>query len=266
MTLKIGSLFSGYGGLDMAVESFFKAETKWFVEFDEAPSKILAHHWPHVPNLGDVTKVDWAQVEPVDIITGGFPCQPFSTAGLRKGEHDERHLWPHIVTAIRHLRPQHIILENVQGLRSLGLNRVLGDLAEAGFHARWESVRASHVGAPHHRERLFILASSPHAESVRRRPGLWLRGAPQAKPGVRFRDDVLPRWAGAVGGEPRFADSSGRLAAEYPEWMMGLPAGHVTSPEIGLSYREQLRAIGNGVCPQQALLALEILTSDEELV
>ena len=159
MTLRIGSLFSGYGGLDLAVERVFGGEVVWHVENDPAPSTILARHWPGVPNFGDVKSIDWAQVPSVDILTGGYPCQPFSAAGRRKGEDDDRHLWPYVREAIRVLRPRYTLLENVAGHRSLGFGRVLGDLAEDGMHVRWVSVRASEVGAPHHRERLFILVT-----------------------------------------------------------------------------------------------------------
>lgn len=157
--LTIGSLFSGYGGLDLAAEAFFGARTVWHCEYDDAPARILAHHYPDVPNLHDVTEVDWSQVEPVDILTGGYPCQPFSAAGQRKGTNDERHLWPYVREAIRVLRPRFTLLENVAGHRTLGFDRVLGDMAEDGLHVRWTSVRASDIGACHRRERLFILVS-----------------------------------------------------------------------------------------------------------
>ena len=83
--MRIGSLFSGYGGLDLAVQSVLGGEVAWHVEYDKAPSRILDHHFPGVPNYGDVTKLDFTTVEPVDVLTGGYPCQPFSHAGLRKG-------------------------------------------------------------------------------------------------------------------------------------------------------------------------------------
>ena len=169
--LTIGSLFSGYGGLDMAVEAVTGATPAWFVEYDAAPSRILAHHWPDVPNYGDVTAVDWATMPPVDILTGGYPCQPFSAAGQRKGTDDDRHLWPYVREAIRHLRPRLTILENVAGHRSLGFDRVLGDMAEDGLHVRWTSLRASEIGAPHHRERLFIIATPTDPEGSRRDHG-----------------------------------------------------------------------------------------------
>ena len=182
--MKIGSIFSGYGGLDLAVQSVFpQAQTAWHCEFDKAPSTILAHHYPDVPNLHDVTQVDWEQVEPVDIITGGSPCQDLSTAGKRAGmtEGTRSNLWVNMREAIATIQPRLVVWENVQGalsaaaysssdmepgqgllgggdghLRALG--RVLGDLAEIGYDARWTTIRASDIGAPHHRSRVFLIA------------------------------------------------------------------------------------------------------------
>ena len=162
--MRTGSLFSGAGGLDMAVEAVFGATTAWHCELNPAASKVLAHRFPSVPNLGDITtigkhpKVGWDYVEPVDILCGGYPCQPFSTAGQRKGTADERHLWPYFAEAIRGLRPRFVVLENVAGHRSMGFDSVLADLAAIGYDAQWCSLRASDVGAPHRRERLFVLA------------------------------------------------------------------------------------------------------------
>lgn len=113
--LRIGSLFSGAGGLDMAVEAVFGATTAWHCELDPAASKVLASHWPGVPNLGDITAIDWGSVavhgvgwdfQPIDILCGGWPCQPFSVAGKRKGINDDRALWPYVADAIRALRPR----------------------------------------------------------------------------------------------------------------------------------------------------------------
>jgi DNA (cytosine-5)-methyltransferase 1 len=102
--------------------------------------------------------VDWSNVEPVDILTAGYPCQPFSTAGQRKGSADERHLWPYIKDIISHLQPERVILENVRGHLTLGFKEVLKDLTETGYDARWAIIRASDVGAPHQRARLFVIA------------------------------------------------------------------------------------------------------------
>ena len=170
--MKIGSLFSGVAGLDRAVEAVTGATPAWFVEFDAAPSKVLARHYPDIPNYGDVTTVDWSQVEPVDILTAGYPCQPFSHAGKRKGTDDERHLWPYVEVAIGVLRPRLVVLENVAGHLTLGGPTVIGSLTALGYDARWGVVRASDAGAPHRRARLFIVAH-PHGVDG---DGSWLPG------------------------------------------------------------------------------------------
>lgn len=180
--MKIGALFAGYGGLDLAVEEVFGATTAWVSEFDKGPSKILAHRFPHAPNHGDVTKIDWSAVEPVDIITGGSPCQDLSHAGKRAGMKagTRSGLWASMCDAIETIRPSYVVWENVRGalsatadsavepcsicvgdrpgvtLRALG--RVLGDLAELGYDAAWCGLRAADVGAPHGRFRVFVLA------------------------------------------------------------------------------------------------------------
>jgi DNA (cytosine-5)-methyltransferase 1 len=183
MTARIGSLFSGYGGLDMGVMSVLDADVAWHVEWDKAPSKILDYHWPDVPNYGDVTAVDWSAVEPVDILTGGFPCQDVSLAGRRAGmsEGTRSGLWSEFARAIDVLRPQVVVIENVRGLLSAtansdmepctwcvgeesgeptlrALGAVLGDLADLGYDASWCGLQAADVGAPHGRFRVFIVA------------------------------------------------------------------------------------------------------------
>ncbi len=116
--LTYGSLCSGYSGLDSGVQSVLGGRTVWVSEFDDDASRVLDYHWSDVPNLGDLTATDWTRVPPVDVITAGFPCQPFSHAGLRLGANDPRHLWPHISHAIGVLRPRLVVLENVRGLLS----------------------------------------------------------------------------------------------------------------------------------------------------
>lgn len=156
--MKIGSLFSGAGGLDLAVERVFGAKTAWLVEFDKDPSKVLERHWPDVPNYGDVTQIDWHEVEPVDIITGGYPCQPFSSAGKRQGQKDDRHMWPAVVECMSILNPKMAVFENVRGHLSLGFDEVLRDLHFLGYDVDWTTIKASDIGAPHQRARIFILA------------------------------------------------------------------------------------------------------------
>ena len=163
MSLKIGSLFSGYGGLDLAIDG----RVEWYSEIEPAACRVLEAHHGDTPNIGNVTQygdcgcaevIPWDHLPRVDVITAGYPCQPFSQAGKRKGKDDERHLWPYVRDAIRVLQPAFAVLENVRGHLTLGLDIVLGDLADMGWDARWGVVRASDAGAPHHRARIFIVA------------------------------------------------------------------------------------------------------------
>ena len=385
--MKIGSLFSGYGGLDMAVQSHFGGELAWYSEIEPAACKVLATLHPDVPNIGDITKVDWSQVEPVDIITGGYPCQPFSNAGLRKGKNDERHLWPYVRDALSAIRPRLAVLENVRGHITLGFGDVLADLAHMGWDAQWGIVRAAEAGAPHNRARLFILAypnseglqgtnlgldlaarwsytrghtpqsidsnsansdstGSEASDNGRPRDGFQGRSQPMERgwsiatdsSGERHKSGERPTGVGRVGSttessgrqtsttwqEPgtgstqdvahahcdgaqlrgqsatqenwspsrtnrcdrvfvgvdwghyapaieRWQHVIGRAAPAptiqragrdrlnpvFVEWMMGLPAGHVTGH--GLSAAQELKMLGNGVVPQQAALALQLL-------
>ena len=157
MTLHVGSLFSGIGGIDLGLERAGMT-VKWQSEIDPYACKVLKKHWPDTPNLGDIKQIDWSTVEPVDVIAGGYPCQPFSTAGKRQGENDPRHLWPYFRDAISGIRPRFAILENVRGHLSMGFDRVLADLTEIGYDAEWQIVSAASVGAPHRRERIICVA------------------------------------------------------------------------------------------------------------
>jgi DNA (cytosine-5)-methyltransferase 1 len=157
MTLTVGSLFSGIGGFDLGLE---RAGMKviWQSEIDHFACKVLKKHWPDVPNLGDITKVDWTNIERPDVICGGYPCQPFSTAGKRGGATDPRHLWPAMFNAICLLRPRYALMENVRGHLSMGFGDVLADLASIGYDAEWQVIPAAAIGAPHKRDRVFIVA------------------------------------------------------------------------------------------------------------
>lgn len=159
----VASLCTGYGGLDLAVEFVFRAELTWTADVDRYASAIIAQRFPGIPNVGDIQSADFTALPPAEILTAGYPCQPFSTAsgGRRKGSDDERHLWPDVRRAIRDIRPRLVVLENVAGHRSLGLDRVLGDLAEDGFDAEWCSLSAADAGSCHGRNRVFVLAYRP---------------------------------------------------------------------------------------------------------
>lgn len=344
---RIGSV-CGYGGLDMAVQQVLGGTLAWVADPDPGPRAILAHHHPTVPNLGDITALDWHQVPPVDVLIGGYPCQPFSVAGHRKGTADARHLWPYIADAIGALRPSLCLFENVAGHLRLGFPVVLRDLARLGLDAEWVVVPASGVGAAHQRKRLFIAAwpadsggpglawwraggavadrrhdtADTDCHAVRQQPvaepgcssatvvgllgpgpaansGHW--GEPERprsarreegeRPsvgGVARRADTRPgpdadragcgcnrapwgkytaavhRWETVLGRPaPTPVTDLGRLAPVFVEWLMGIPAGHVTAVP-GLSRTAQLKALGNGVVPLQAVTALRHLLDRAE--
>ena len=293
--MKIGSLCTGYGGLDMAVEAYFNAEMVWCAENDKYASKLIEQRF-NKHNYGDIKSIKWDELEPIDILTAGYPCQPFSHAGHRKGEDDKRHIWPNIKEAISILRPGIVILENVRGHLSLGFKEVLSDLTEIGYNARWQIVRASDVGAPHQRARLFIIAypincrcsqritgrseetitqstvngcvtnTNSNAREKSRRTTLCLPGTCQ-----RLRDGKDERQARD---EYRFSCEmdrqtvpdtldQGRLNTKFVEYMMGLPVGWVT--DLDLIRAQQLKMLGNGVVPQQAYHALKILCDSSHI-
>jgi DNA (cytosine-5)-methyltransferase 1 len=180
--VKTGSLCSGAGGLDLAVHAVTGGELAWVADPDPGAAAILAHRFSSVPNLGDITAVDWGSVEPVDALTAGFPCQPFSAAGRRMGTEDKRHLWPHVAEAIGALRPGTVVLENVQGHLTLGFDTVLADLAALGYDAEWVTVTASAAGACHRRARLFILAFPAVPRAVAGAPVAVIKGGAWLEP------------------------------------------------------------------------------------
>jgi len=163
---RIGSLCTGYGGLDFSVDSVLGTDTDlvWYADTDPDAAAIGSHHWPTTPNLGDITEVDWTKAPSVDIITAGFPCQPFSCSGKKHGSRDPRHLWPTgVLPAITALRPQTLVLENVPGLLTAEggnvFRTIINDLTDRGYRLRWTTAGACAVGACHHRHRIFIMAT-----------------------------------------------------------------------------------------------------------
>ena len=171
--ISIGSCFSGIGGIEKGLEDTGGFKTKWQIEIDEYATKVLEKHWPNVKRYRDIRDV--VRPERVDIITGGYPCQPFSVAGQRKGEQDERHLWPELLRLIRMLRPKYALLENVPGHLSMGFGRVIGDLAESGYDAEWQVLSARQFGANHLRRRIFIVAYPTCERKGRLSKGSWTK-------------------------------------------------------------------------------------------
>jgi DNA (cytosine-5)-methyltransferase 1 len=193
--LKHLDLFSGIGGFSLGLESAGLVETVAFCDFDKYCQQVLNKNFPGVPVYGDVKELNYEKlkadgIDQVDIITGGYPCQPFSVAGRKKGEQDPRHVWPEMFRLIKELRPTWVIGENVGGHIKLGLDSVLENLESEGYSARTFSISASSVGANHKRERVWIVANSGRS----RTPGI---GREQP---------------------PRNSKSIGRWSFETPEW------------------------------------------------
>jgi len=245
--MKIGSLFSGYEGLGMAVQSVLGGDIAWVSDIDPGACKILAHRYPDVPNIGDITTVDWSAVEPVDVMTGGFPCQDVSCAGLRKGLRPDTRsgVWTQMAYAIDQLRPSLVLIENVRGLLSAeahsdlepcpwcvgdgsgvplrALGAVLGDLADIGYDASWQGLRAADVGAPHGRFRVFVTAW-PAADVGRLRGGSRRLAVAGEAPGGRTLGELAGRGRASVadsygdGLVGQSWSSAGRHALRLDEW------------------------------------------------
>jgi DNA (cytosine-5)-methyltransferase 1 len=167
--ITFGSLFAGIGGIDLGFERC-GMECKWQVEINDYAQKVLAKHWPKVHRERDIRECSARNLERVGIIAGGFPCQDISYAGLGAGLDGERSgLFFEAIRLVRELQPRAVVLENVAALLTRGLDRVLGTLAEIGYDAEWHCIPAAYVGAPHIRDRVFVLAyaNSQHGRASR---------------------------------------------------------------------------------------------------
>tara|TARA_R110002051_G_scaffold14406_1_gene46688 strand:- start:3045 stop:4253 length:1209 start_codon:yes stop_codon:yes gene_type:complete len=169
--LTVGSLFAGIGGFDLGLQRAGMS-VQWQVEIDTWAREVLAKHWPDATRYEDVREVGAHNLAPVDVICGGFPCQDISNAGKRAGIEGERSgLWSEYARIIRELRPRYVIVENVAALLTRGLDTVLGDLAESGYDAEWDIISAAAVGAPHLRERVWIVAYDANSDSGSKEQG-----------------------------------------------------------------------------------------------
>ena len=158
-------LFSGLGGFSLGLEATGGFETVAFCDIEKFSRKVLKKHWPNVKQYKDIKELTYEQIKedtlaPIDIVTGGYPCQPFSIAGSQRGEKDKRHLWPDMFRIVKECKPTWVIGENVSGHIKLGLDTVLQDLESEGYSVRAFSISASSVGANHQRERVWIIAHS----------------------------------------------------------------------------------------------------------
>lgn len=322
--ISVGELCAGYGGIGMGLATLTPTRLAWVADIEPGPTRVLAHHWPHVPNHGDITCINWESVEPVDVLCGGTPCQDLSSAGLRAGMRPGTRsgLWESMARAIEIIRPRVVIWENVRGalsananssmeqpgrrmdggaprLRALG--RVVGDLARLGYDAQWTTVRASDVGAPHQRARVFLLAHPADVQGVgldwgwgawdgRPRPAVGRSGAVSLMPTLscanndsRQSEGYGPNLGAAISRFSQYAPAIARW-----ETIIGRPPPEPSQPSRraggrrlkatfaewmmglpegwvtgvpGLSYSQQIRLLGNGVVPQQAAHALTVLAA-----
>lgn len=287
------SLFSGIGGLDLAAE-MAGFTTVGQCEWADYPTKVLEKHWPDVPRWRDIRTLTGGSfyertgLQTVDVISGGFPCQPFSVAGKRRGKEDDRYLWPEMLRVIQEIRPAWVVGENVAGIVSMALDTVLSDLEGIGYTCQTFIIPACAVDAPHRRDRCAIVA---HSEGVRlqRKWACWEQiGGARLETSQSERDcDVLPnayevrRDMWGPGGEgvhrdtPRNeVDSSSKAVCDptsqrlqdgrqkevcrpqkeqepqRPDWWPAEPdVGRMVN---GLPHRvDRLKCLGNAVVPQQ---------------
>ena len=282
--LRVLDLFSGLGGFSLGLERTGGFETVAFCEIEKFPRRVLAKHWPGVPCYDDVRTLTGARLAAdgieVDVITGGFPCQDLSVAGKQRGmgEGTRSGLWSEIIRLVGELRPRYVIVENVAALlagpserRGGWFGRVLGDLAECGYDAEWENIPASAVGAPHRRERVWLVAYPEGKQDWWVfQPGL----APDAFAGrsggasnVAHAHEIHAQgqqrggtdaqgWAGQITGSP-----GPRLAGIGRFWGVEPDVGRVAHGVPGRAHR--LAALGNAVVPAipeligRAILAAE---------
>ena len=260
--MRFVSLFAGIGGFDLGLErAGFTCAGQ--VEIDDYATRVLEKHWPDVPRWRDVRTFTGAEFGPFDMLVGGYPCQPFSTAGHRKGVNDERHLWPEVHRIIRNVRPRIVLLENVAGHLSLGFDSVLGDLAACGYDAEWDCIPAAAIGAPHRRDRLFIVAypnsscahGSVDAQDGEGLPGERQQPAGSSAEGSDWSPAVLPAGGRARVGvrRTRSTASSVRVLSRAPRRLAWPSESVVGGMAYGVSSRvERMRTLGNAVVPQVA--------------
>ena len=237
--MTFGSLFAGIGGIDLGLERA-GMEGQWQVEIDPYCRKVLAKHWPDTERFADVKAVGKHNLGSVDLIAGGFPCQDVSLAGKRTGikEGTRSGLWFEFHRIICELRPRYVFVENVPGLLSDGMGRVLGDLAASGYDAEWQVLSAADVGAPHLRRRVWIVAHALHGRPSVRGNGEDLSDLDGKLQAPKSRRDIQQSGLG---------DERG---VERGHWKIEPDVGRVvTRISNGMDRR---KALGNAVVPQCA--------------
>ena len=268
--LTVGSLFSGIGGFDLGLERA-GMRIEWQVEIDDYCRAVLGKHWPHVPCHADITTIDWEWIPRVDLVCGGFPCQPFSAAGKRRGKEDDRYLWPEVVRCLAVVRPTWFLGENVYGLLHLGIEQMYADLEALGYQVAILGIPACAVDAPHLRKRIWILAHHagvPHRKSVTGESGRQIQQSGECSISRVVADATqLLQYRSGDTGETRrskSADSSesipnpheqsvGRATKswrQHSQWPTEPNVGRVAD---GVPSRvDRLKGLGNAIVPQIA--------------
>ena len=261
--LTVGSICAGIGGWDLGLERAGMA-TRWQVEIDPWCRRVLSKHFPSATQYEDANALDYTKVSHVEVIAAGYPCQPFSQAshGERKGFDDPRNVWPAVARAIRDIRPRFALLENVRGHLSMGFGRVLSDLAAIGYDAEWHILPAAAFGAPHMRERIWIVG---------------VRRVDSDADGERREEFNASAVASAsIFGEGDRASGSGSRDDDGPrpfrrceQWTTPPPKPAVFRMANGIPAgldRRRLRALGNALVPQIAeFIGRRVIELDREI-
>jgi DNA (cytosine-5)-methyltransferase 1 len=273
------SLFSGIGGLDFAAE-MAGFETVGQCEYADYPYRVLCKHWPNVPKWRDIKTLNgddfYAKtgMRTVDVVSGGFPCQPFSVAGQQRGYEDDRYLWPEMLRVIRDIKPRFVICENVPGILQIAGETVCEDLERAGYCVTVFNFEAAAVGASHRRERVFFVGCSEFMANADNGCGALRRNWQFSNVGLveGIRKNHRGGASANVTGERWTAESRiCGMANGFPSGMDGV-VNFPTEPDIprvavGVAYRqERIKALGNAVVPQQAYpifkAIMEVLTDE----
>ena len=278
-----GSLFSGFGGFDLAAE-WMGWENKFHCEWSEFGQKVLKHYWPDAESFTDITKTDFTKyANRIDVLTGGFPCQPYSLAGKRKGKEDERHLWPEMLRAIREIQPSWVVGENVFGLINwsdgLVFHEVQTDLEAAGYEVWSYVLPAVSVNAPHRRDRVWFVAYRPGSSGQRKlqqqqKQGE-LRGCNSNNNGKsrvtanaeRLRPSGEEHGEAEPGQHPK--TNSGSRWANFPTQPPICTGNDGLPTELdGITFskwrNESIKAAGNAIVPQVALQIFKAIEQYEQ--
>jgi DNA (cytosine-5)-methyltransferase 1 len=256
--LRVLDLFSGIGGFSLGLERTGGFETVAFCEIEEFPRKVLAKHWPDVPCFHDVRKLTRADIDgPVDVICGGYPCQPFSTAGRRLGQKDDRHLWPEFARIVEEFRPTWVIGENVAGHISMGLDDVLSDLEALGYAARPFVIPACAVNALHRRDRVWTIGHSDK-NSFEQRKAVAIYDEAKQHDIINFQDAAdtasIRQSGSRASRKPSDNAEPKHRQASIPFNAMGRPTqSAICGRNDGVPnwlVKSRLAALGNAVVPQ----------------